>query len=889
MPQQQPSFASSPTQPSFSRGFHLPSPTPGSPYAEPAPIMPKLPHSSSFPGPYHKDSDAGTETEHEEDGVDATPKRRKKMRPVSALPASRSISRGWNAAGWSGFGDLPTSQTSYHRPTASELPTSSSAGVINTAGSRSNSNTTSHVRRLSSFSKKHGRRLSGGFKFGTGSSTSSTEQNEKRHGSKALETVTGSPSKPNRSPSRKETPSMPQLTPDELPRQNIRPGSISASSSAFKSATVGTEGQSSTMAANLHEDAMARKLEKAKRRQSWGEFVIPKDVMDKQKGIKKDIGALKKIPVHIEGEFDYALRKLIAAVRSLLASHAAIFERIRFTGSAEDRDEFRKLEEEYEQWWEVAETLIDVASTGIADSGHPSASPAQSRRITMTRDESNTAAEALQRLSLGQPQREGTRSASLPDPEVDLGPPRADPPEHWRASTGRQDMINRRRQVLQTIISPPTTRPGMIRGSSTVSVSSSNGVLSGQRFAGARTPVDQSISGGTFSSPSESDYIIPSASLPSPQTASSLVQPSPPPKLRYNNKKKLAGVINFLRALKTSSSNNRRSPPIWTAVVTSTPNAHISPSIPSTPPSTFGFDDVQYSTAQSSCSAMILDAASPPLKRQPSPQKQGKRPSIRNIFRSSSGNWSDLVKNANSSATAPVPPLPGRKSIESGSEREEIPGMPYRAMLRHSSSQTVKHNKTPTSTSFNLPNKGWKSPKQKSKSPDLYDYAECKKGTLSKTMSRQLSRDSRSGDSNGIEVDRTVRPARKSRILGLGMPNSPSSPSFSRPQSSQPSVNVPASKSRSVSNTSGTSAVSGFSEVSDLSDVTGTTGISSASFAMRGYSGTTATSGGGKEGHAKGTLEIAPEHLPALLEYLEQCEEQLGEWKNRAQGIFGNV
>ena len=47
-------------------------------------------------------------------------------------------------------------------------------------------------------------------------------------------------------------------------------------------------------------------------------------------------------------------------------------------------------------------------------------------------------------------------------------------------------------------------------------------------------------------------------------------------------------------------------------------------------------------------------------------------------------------------------------------------------------------------------------------------------------------------------------------------------------------------------------------------------------------------SGSGQEAERGGALQIAPEHLPALLEYLEQCEEQLGEWRSRAQNIFGH-
>ena len=499
----------------------------------------------------------------------------------------------------------------------------------------------------------------------------------------------------------------------------------------------------------------------------------------------------------------------------------------------------------------------------------------------MTRSQTEDAAQALERLSMGHPQRDGNRSASLPDPEVDIGPPRADPPEHWRASTGRQDITNRRRQVLNTIISPVVPRPGMTRGSSTLSVTSTSSALSGQRSAGTRTPVDRSVSGVTFPSPPDSNYVVASASFPSPQTASTLAQPHPIIKPRNKNKKGLAGVMTFLRTLKgSSSSGSRRPPPLRINPTAPSPyllgSPPVSPSTPFTPSS----ETNSYPTSRSSFSAMAPSLTSPPLKRVPSPQKQGKRPSIRNMFRSTSGNWSDLVKSGSTPTTDSVPPLPGRRSIESGSEREDIPGMPRRGILRQSSSQLVRPSKTPTNASFNLPNKGWKSPKRKSKIPDQYNYADQEQGVLSKNMSRQYG-----SSANDGEVDRTVRPTRKSRILGLGMPNSPSTSSFPRSAPGPPSQQI-SSGTRSVSNTSGTSAASGFS---DSSNATGFTGLSSSSSAMRGSSGLTMESASGVEMEKGRTLQIAPEHLPALLEYLVQCEEQLGEWKARAQGIFGEI
>ncbi len=113
----------SPTGP-ISRGFHVPSPSLNSPYNAASPplrSMTSLPHSHSYPGRPIRDSDTDTDTDY---GNDATPRR--KPRPVSALPAPRATSRGFDRNGWVGFGDSAqpsrppssrqSSSSSFHRP-----------------------------------------------------------------------------------------------------------------------------------------------------------------------------------------------------------------------------------------------------------------------------------------------------------------------------------------------------------------------------------------------------------------------------------------------------------------------------------------------------------------------------------------------------------------------------------------------------------------------------------------------------------------------------------------------------------------------------------------------------------------------------------------------------
>ena len=243
---------------SVSRGFHLPSPSPKSPYhgglVPGERGTPPLPHSTSFTAPDLPDSYSfpaprlnrknGSDTETEADKDEATPRRRRKVRPVSALPPPRT---NWDAEESNGFNkdsDPPTS------PRAVSLASNHSASGFAVS-------TGSALKKLGSLSRKHGRRLSGGFMFGTKSSSSSNESRS----AAMLETVMGSPSK----------------------TQADRAGSLSAPSSVIKSESQIKEG-------------------KQRRRQSWNDFVIPKEVLDKQRVVREGIGAVKMFAAGIESE-----------------------------------------------------------------------------------------------------------------------------------------------------------------------------------------------------------------------------------------------------------------------------------------------------------------------------------------------------------------------------------------------------------------------------------------------------------------------------------------------------------------------------------------------------------------------------------------------------------
>jgi hypothetical protein len=283
---------------SFSAGYHLPSPSPHSPYrpALGSTVIPaRLPHSTSFPTAKSIPSDSDTENEAED--LEQTP-RRKKIRPVSALPAPRmGTNRGWNAEGWRGFSDQGTPGSSKifdqaKRSASSETPGASTSSPRTANFAMSTANT---IRRIGSISKKHGRRLSGGLIFG-GPASASKEGSS----STFLEPVQGSPSKPRRSADdsdhdEAQTSWEQEESFDEA--REMRDGSASAPSSTFRHAPFAPGMNSSMSEATI---TGTQKTDKERRRQSWNDFVIPKSIMEMQSGLNKNRSAIKQFDAGIK-------------------------------------------------------------------------------------------------------------------------------------------------------------------------------------------------------------------------------------------------------------------------------------------------------------------------------------------------------------------------------------------------------------------------------------------------------------------------------------------------------------------------------------------------------------------------------------------------------------
>lgn len=280
---------------SLTRGFHLPSPSPKSPYnvASVGLGLPSLPHSTSFPSQIaleaqKRSSDSETETEAEGNGQ--TPKRRKKIRPVSAMPAPR-MGSGWAGDGWKGFAAAPNAPSipvaGIEGGNSPNLPGSSTAESVPFP---------STLKKIGNLSVQHGRRLSGGWMFGSSGSSSSESKPSKI----ALDTVVGSPSKPGQVTGLNRTQvnggATDPLRPDDEARDILRGDTTSAHNSRMPNDLIGH------LPSHVSETAIkdTANAEMRRRRQSWNDFVIPRGVLEKQKELKQGIGAVKQFASGVE-------------------------------------------------------------------------------------------------------------------------------------------------------------------------------------------------------------------------------------------------------------------------------------------------------------------------------------------------------------------------------------------------------------------------------------------------------------------------------------------------------------------------------------------------------------------------------------------------------------
>lgn len=581
------------------------------------------------------------------------------------------------------------------------------------------------------------------------------------------------------------------------------------------------------------------------------------------------------------------------------------------TQSGQDRrlSLFSQLEQEFAQYWEMATVLIEVGSTGQSGLRSAQSSPTRSRRVTLASDEAKAMGNMMRSASGRSSDLLSLtpRKTSLPDPQDmgDSGPPRISPPDQWRASTGRQDLSKRQLEVLRTMLRTPVSDPARptlekarSRQSSAISTVSARSAQSeilhpgatatmrhaSRPFPPVRTDTERSDSSQTRSRlPSdESTYVVQSANYPTEGTAGFSRQAK-----RRSSKAGLAGLKDFLRSLRnqrsTSDEKGTRTPsklglpnglarnPSDTSNATSASRHPSPPASPTSPiTDTVGRgEQVSYPTSRSTFSAL-----GPPSQRKvrnPSPTKdEARRPSIRNIFRTSSGNWSELARGDKERKEKEAGRNGGPSDGKPGTDETTDTRSPtLSATMRH-----VQLASTAPRTAPPRPSSDWPGSVNDAM-PDL-GFSQVDEGSR----------------------DETVRPGRKSRIVGLGWPDEALPPVPGTPPG------LPREREPPTSPTSPIWA--GFPRQGSTSPTkTRQRDSKTVSDSPEMISRASRVPPDGEDGGAYRTQEkqkqkqkrvgtgdaedvvvaLTPENLPVLLEYLRQCEGKLKEWRVRAEAI----
>ncbi|WVN85382.1 uncharacterized protein L203_100527 [Cryptococcus depauperatus CBS 7841] len=814
-----------------------------------------------------------------------------------------------------------------------------------------NNSFASTVKRLGSLSRKHGRRISGGWKFGTQSSSSSSNSGvggsvnvgsmltQPKEGKPLpLATVIGSPVKEDTdqvsktndltdSPVVVDHPTQPQ---QQQQKSNHRPQPSDQWDQDFPISSTMLLKLDQVEKSAAHEKTLLAEAEKKKkedkqrRRQSWNDFVIPRNVMEKQKDLKEGISAVRQFA----GGLD--------TLKNLVSIHSELCNHIYSAGSVNQTLKFDALEAEFAQWWEMAVVLIEVGSTG-KDGGFVASveSPKRERRVTLATEEARSAGEVLKQVVPPSPSSSylllpssfattlqiisSTRKISLPDPEGSPslnGPPRASPPpEQWRASTGRQDLSRRQLEVLKTMLKTPVSnksslsrsagRPTMMRGTTTLSVRT--GLT--ERFEQTAEPeIDQTQQLNRTLMLRDQTQLRINTSSPQISDTDVVLASSKLKDSRRMSKAGLAGLKEFLRSLKRekydSENGEKRPAPrriksrskvregiVFTEVDQGKIKSSTSPIRPKSPTKISGWsrnpqspsaasslaeDQDQTSRSafaalgpssspfstpgtvlalQSQLSSSRITSQSPvPVVTPSKPAAIPKRPNIRNIFRTSSGNWGDLVGVSNSSPS----------SVGSGKDGSH-------SLRKRGSTQLLEQKSGRlTKDKDEVIDDKRRTRKEKARPQTAGSLSGQIAGVTrnSISVSDPLPHLHRGHSATEIEItitekgvaesDMTLKPKRRScntsTKLGIGWPEKKTDEDTHSPASQL----IP----------DGLHAAS--TSTSNAVNIAGETGRET-------------------EDEEEIVVALTPENLPALLEYLRQCEAKLEEWKERMtrEGLIG--
>ncbi|ADV21047.1 hypothetical protein I305_06463 [Cryptococcus gattii E566] len=940
---------------SYSPGFHLPSPSLGSPYRRTHESFYDLEHpvpeSSSLHIMTHGQNPASnayvcskmrSESALEADKINNKVPRRRVKDPHSSLSTSsekmaEELGNDNEAllmahARSSTTEDCPVVGSPNNLKGITAYPTlvglgGKTSGNGHAGTGSSGAGFVSTIRRLGSISKKHGRRISGGWKFGQQSPSASASLNMQEvtptgvafDQSSAEEvvplgTVIGSPVREDVIKSAEDKFVKPAMglecNKGGVRRQTHWPPPSEDWDQDFSH----NQSESQRIGSSVKVDPLIRtesrrREDKNRRRQSWNNFVIPKNVLEKQKEIKEGIGAIKVFARGVE------------SLKSLIAAHSSLSYQLHCHESSPNSLRFDALHAEFAQWWEMAIVLVEVGSTGRDDSSHkPIEGPTREKGIALATEEAKIAGDTLRHVSgsststdmslvpsQGELTPSGHHSVSLSDTAEYLpslrSPPRASPPPgNWRASTGRQSLSQRQLEVLRTMLRTP------------VSSSSKGARLVGQQESGQRagcktanaTKIQDECSGsivGTFTTPKNQNHFPNGAAL----VQNRYVEPikaTTKSKRRHTDKAGLAGLKEFLRSLRmeksTGKANGQNHP--LTAINSQAQVGEGIPAVNGTnmmmsrsnmdsstaaenppllePPllfqsvsSTGNSCDVSHNSVFASNLQTELSPAKQPLmpdksppqpfslvrqvpltaspsvlpKSTQNPRIETKRPSIRNIFRTSSGSWGELI-NPNSGSPVQV------------STKNSSPTLRKRGSMRRTLGQVS----------------GVKDKPKRGEKVDN-DRAEAKFAVMGSFKDRdELSTDGRglnllcdplpgahiqSTSSNEIstkatqlraEEEMTLKPSKKTRAIGLGWPERKAEgdiKDFISPV---------------------------FSGVSSTTHVSTTPMTHPSGLIVKEL---------GRQDDSEGNVAIAltPDNLPTLLEYMRQCEAKLHEWKKKVQ------
>lgn len=582
------------------------------------------PLSSRFTGlSLRSDPRSGSDAE-----PDALPTRLRRNRPTSISVHSTEATAATHDEKTS-VPSSPVARRSFASARAWHPTPSSQAPEASGSGSRPSS-AQSTLTRIASFSKKHGRRLSGGWKFGTGSSTSSGESRPdartalQPHPLSVLEPVEASPVKPlegigtpdteraidfseaqgsshQREVSGSQDPASwdssdvtatPRpgdvMGPPETPKAKDTASAVGHRRNISPSAWQFKPMTAATATFPDWQSPSQRRAKTERRRASLNDnFVIPERVLAAQKGLKRDKVALKEFAEQVK------------ALQSLLRAHDKVCDHIIASGSVSETQLFATLENEYGEWLEWAALLIDIGSTGTE--GHGTAPDVRTRRITLAAGDARRHSEALRSISGVSVASTGTFS-SLKTGRSSVHFSSSEPSTEGSSN----DLSRRQLEMLHAVLESPApkTQPDS-----------------------SKTPISRHSAPVSRKQPSVSpdhlNYEFPSPSYPSPKTAAQYASQQP--------RRGLSGIRDFLRTFKhkpTPSKPPRR-------VVEDVPEPKpVEKSPPESPSKAAGPADMLYNTFQSE---------KPNLKK--------RRPSVRRIFRHGSGNWNDIVR-----SDPPAPP-----------------------------------------------------------------------------------------------------------------------------------------------------------------------------------------------------------------------------------------